>query len=103
VEAGDPRIEFYAAITRRRLDGSSGEGWHPEFAVSRAAALKMFTVWPAYSAFQENDRGSIHVGKRADLTIFDTDFMTATPAKILKSQTIMTIVDGKIIFNVWPA
>ena len=103
VEAGDPRIEFYAAITRRRLDGSSGEGWHPEFAVSRAEALKMFTVWPAYSAFQDNDRGSIHVGKRADLTIFDTDFMTATPAQILKSQTIMTIVDGKIIYNVWPA
>jgi predicted amidohydrolase YtcJ len=103
VEAGDPRIEFYAAITRQRLDGSSGEGWYPEFAVSRAQALKMFTVWPAYSAFQENDRGSIQVGKRADLTIFDTDFMTATPAQILKSRAIMTIVDGKIIFKVWPA
>jgi predicted amidohydrolase YtcJ len=63
----------------------------------------MFTVWPAYSAFQENDRGSIQVGKRADLTIFDTDFMTATPAQILKSRAIMTIVDGKIIFKVWPA
>ena len=63
----------------------------------------MFTVWPAYSAFQENDRGGIQVGKRADLTIFDTAFMTATPAQILKSRAIMTIVDGKIIFNVWPA
>ena len=62
----------------------------------------MFTVWPAYSAFQENDRGSIQVGKRADLTIFDTDFMTATPAQILESRAIMTIVDGKIIFKVWP-
>ena len=39
VELGDPRIEFYAAITRARLDGSRGEGWHPEFAVSRADAL----------------------------------------------------------------
>ena len=103
VEAGDPRIEFYAAITRQRLNGSSGEGWHPEFAVSREEALKMFTIWPAYSAFQETDRGSIHVGKQADLTIFDTDFVTATPVQILKSQAVMTIVDGHIIFNKWPS
>jgi predicted amidohydrolase YtcJ len=85
VEAGDPRIEFYAAITRRRLDGSQGEGWHPEFAVSRPDALRMLTLWPAYAAFQEDRRGSISVGKLADLTVFDTDFMQADPADILKA------------------
>ena len=98
VEVGDPRIEFYAAITRTRLDGSSGQGWHPEFAVSRNDALKMFTIWPAYSAFQEQDRGSIEVGKRADLSVFDTDFMTTDPAEILEADTIMTMVDGRITY-----
>ena len=98
VEVGDPRIEFYAAITRKRLDGSSGQGWHPEFAVSRDDALKMFTIWPAYSAFQEHDRGSIEVGKRADLSVFDTDFMTADPADILEATTIMTMVDGRVTY-----
>ena len=98
VEVGDPRIEFYAAITRKRLDGSSGRGWHPEFAVSRKDALNMFTIWPAYSAFQEQHRGSIELGKRADLSVFDTDFMTADPAEILEAKTIMTMVDGRITY-----
>ena len=98
VEVGDPRIEFYAAITRKRLDGSAGQGWHPEFAVSREDTLKMFTIWPAYSAFQEHDRGSIEVGKRADLSVFDTDFMTADPADILEATTIMTMVDGRVTY-----
>ena len=98
VEVGDPRIEFYAAITRRRLDGSAGQGWHLEFAVSREDALKMFTIWPAYSAFQESYRGSIEVGKRADLSVFDTDFMTTDPSEILNAKTIMTMVDGRITY-----
>lgn len=98
VEVGDPRIEFYAAITRERLDGSSGQGWYPEFAVSREDALKMFTIWPAYSTFQAKSRGSIEVGKRADLSVFDTDFMTADPAEILEAKTIMTMVDGRITY-----
>lgn len=99
VELGDPRIEFYAAITRARLDGTRGEGWHPELAVSRADALRMFTVWPAYSAFQEQDRGSIAVGKYADLSIFDTNFMTADPQAILQAQTVMTVVGGTVVFD----
>ena len=99
VEVGDPRIEFYAAITRSRLDGTRDEGWHPEFAMSRAEALKMFTLWPAYGAFQEAERGSISVGKRADLSIFDTDFMEADPQAILRAETVMTIVDGKTVFD----
>ena len=99
VEAGDPRIEFYAAITRSRLDGSSGEGWHPEYAVDRFDALRMLTTWPAVASFQEHNRGSIEVGKQADLSIFDTDFMTADPSEILTAKTLMTVVDGRVTFQ----
>lgn len=99
VEAGDPRIEFYAAITRTRLDGTSGDDWHPEYAVSRTDALKMFTLWPAYSVFQEKQRGSISVGKQADLSVFDTDFMTAEPAAILQAKTILTVVAGRVVYQ----
>jgi predicted amidohydrolase YtcJ len=99
VELGDPRIEFYAAVARKRLDGSSDEGWHPELAVSRETALKMFTIWPAYGAFQEDIRGSVEVGKYADFTIFDTDFMTAPEADILTAKNLMTIVGGKITYQ----
>jgi len=99
VELGDPRVEFYAAITRTRLDGTAGEGWHREYAVSREDALRMFTLWPAHSIFQEHKRGTLSVGKQADLTVFDTDFMTAEPQQILKAKTVMTVVGGRVAFD----
>ncbi|MFL2839252.1 MAG: amidohydrolase [Pseudohongiellaceae bacterium] len=99
VEVGDPRVEFYAAVTRKRLDGSSESGWHPELAVSRETALKMLTIWPAHGAFQEDLRGSIEVGKFADFTIFDSDLMTLPESEILTAENIMTIVGGRITYR----
>ena len=99
VEAGDPRIEFYAAVARKRLDGTSGPGWHPELAVSRETALKMLTIWPAHGAFQESLRGSIEVGKLADFTVFDADWLTIPEQEILESENVMTIVGGKITYR----
>ncbi len=99
VEEGDPRIEFFAAVARTRLDGTSGAGWHPELAVSRETALLMLTLWPAHGAFQENLRGSIEIGKYADFTVFDNDLMTIPEADILTSENMMTIVGGKITFQ----
>jgi predicted amidohydrolase YtcJ len=99
VELGDPRIEFYAAVARKRLDGTTGEGWHPELAVTRETALKMFTIWPAYGAFQEDIRGSVEVGKYADFTILDRDWLIVPEADILTSENLMTIVGGKITYQ----
>lgn len=99
VEEGDPRIEFYAAVARKRLDGTSGPGWHPELAVSRETALKMLTIWPAHGAFQENLRGSIEVGKYADFTVFDRDLMTIPEQDILTSENVLTIVGGRITYQ----
>ncbi len=99
VEAGDPRIEFYAAVARKRLDGTSGPGWHPELAVSRDTALKMLTIWPAHGAFQEELRGSVEVGKYADFTVFNRDLMTIPESEILTSENVMTIVGGNITYR----
>lgn len=99
VERGDPRIEFYAAIARKDLSGYSGEGWHPEQAVSREDALKMFTIWPAYASFRENELGTIQVGKLADFTVFSADIMTIPEPEILKVDIVMTVVDGKIAYS----
>jgi predicted amidohydrolase YtcJ len=99
VERGDPRIEFYAAVARKSLDGFSNEDWHPEEVVSRAEALKMFTLWPAYAAFQENDLGSIEVGKYADFTVFAGDIMTMDEADILNVDVVMTMVEGEPIYQ----
>jgi predicted amidohydrolase YtcJ len=99
VERGDPRIEFYAAVGRRDLKGFSGPGWHPEMAVSRERALKMFTLWPAQAAFEESSKGSIEVGKLADFTVFSGDIMTMPLASIPKVKVLMTVVGGEVAYR----
>ncbi|HEY7798760.1 MAG TPA: amidohydrolase family protein, partial [Hyphomonadaceae bacterium] len=99
VEQGDPRIEFYAAVARKDLKGQSGEGWHPEQAVTRAEALKMFTLWPAYASFRQQDLGTIEPGKIADFTGFSGDIMTIPEAEILTVQPAITVVNGAVVWQ----
>jgi predicted amidohydrolase YtcJ len=99
VERGEPMIEFYAAVARKDQKGFSSEGWHPEEAVTRAQALKMFTIWPAYAAFEEKLRGTIETGKLADLTILSADIMTIPPLEILKTRCVMTVINGEIVYE----
>ena len=99
VERGEPMIEFYAAVARRSLDGFANKDWHLEQRVTRAEALKMFTIWPAYAAFQEKDRGTIEAGKRADFTVLSADIMTLPEPEILKTRCVMTIVGGEVVFQ----
>lgn len=99
VERGEPMIEFYAAAARKSLKGETGPGWHPEQAVTRQQALKMFTIWPAYAAFEETNRGSIEVGKLADLTVLSHDIMKIPEAEILAAKCLMTVIGGEIVFE----
>jgi predicted amidohydrolase YtcJ len=99
VERGEPMIEFYAAVARKSVKGESGEGWHPEQAVSREQALKMFTIWPAYAAFEENDKGSTEAGKLADFTVLSADIMKIPEPEILQTRCIMNIIGGEIVFE----
>ena len=99
VERGEPMIEFYAAVARKSIKGESGDGWHPEQAVSREQALSMFTIWPAYAAFEENEKGSIEVGKLADFTVLSQDIMKIPEPKILKTRAEMTIIGGDIVHD----
>jgi len=99
VERGEPMIEFYAAVARKDQKGFSAEGWHPEEAVTREQALKMFTIWPAYAAFEEKLRGSIEVGKLADLTVLSADIMAIPELEILKTKCLMTVIGGEIVYE----
>ncbi len=99
VERGEPMIEFYAAVTRRDTSGFQGPNWHPEQVMTRAQALKAFTLWPAYGAFEEQERGSIAVGKRADFTVLSADIMTIPPEEILRTRNVMTIINGEIVYR----
>ncbi|MEL6686446.1 MAG: amidohydrolase [Pseudomonadota bacterium] len=98
VEVGDPRIEFHAAMSRTDLKGYSNENWNLEQRVSPQEALKMFTLWPAYAAFQENELGSIEVGKKADFSVFDKD-MLDPDIHPMDTEPVMTMVNGQIIWE----
>jgi hypothetical protein len=99
VEKGDPRVEFYAAVTRRSIDGIANDDWHLEQRVSRDEALRMLTRAPAYAAFQENERGSIEVGKQADFSVFSADFMTIPEPQILKANAVLTVIGGEVVYS----
>ncbi len=99
VEKGEPMIEFYAAVARKSLDGRDGPGWHPEERVTRDQALRMFTVYPAYAAFEDNVAGTIAVGKRGDFTVLDHDIMTIPEAEILKTKNVMTVIGGDVVYD----
>jgi len=109
VERGEPMIEFYAAVARKSIKGESDgarsaealakAGWHPEQAVSREHALKMFTLSPAYAAFEEQDKGALEAGKLADLTVLSKDIMKIPEAEILTTNCTMTVIGGEIVFE----
>ena len=99
VEIGDPRIEFYAAITRKDTDGFHAEGWNLNQRLTRLEALKMFTIWPAIASFEDDIKGTIEVGKLADFSIFDKDIMTIPEQEILSVKNVYTIVGGRIVYE----
>jgi predicted amidohydrolase YtcJ len=99
VERGEPMIEFYAAVARKDQKGFSEKGWHPEQAVSREQALKMFTAWPAYAAFEEKEKGTLDVGKLADLTVLSADIMKIAEPEILQTRCVMTVIGGEVVYE----
>ena len=99
VESPNPLWGFYAAITRQDHAGWPEGGWHPEQKMTREEALKSFTLWSAFAGFQEKSKGSIEVGKVADLTILSHDIMKIEPRKILDTSVEMTIVAGQVAYS----
>lgn len=99
VEPINPIACFFASVTRQTLKGEPIGGYEPEEKMTRAQALKSYTLDAAYGAFEENIKGSITVGKLADFTIFSQDLMTVAEDKILSTEVIMTIVGGKAVYE----
>jgi len=99
VEPLDPLPSFYASITRKTLQGLPEGGFEADQAMSRAEALKSYTLDGAYAEFEEDYKGSIEVGKAADFTVFDKNIMTIPEQEILDAKAVMTVVGGKIVFE----
>lgn len=95
----NPMLGLYAAVTRRTDDGKNPNSWLPEQKLTIEQAIKCYTLNSAYAAYQENIKGSIEVGKLADLIVLSDDLLTIDPVRIKDVKVDMTIFDGKIIYN----
>ena len=96
VEPIDPIASFYASISRKTLKGEPEEGYEPDQKMTRAQALKSYTLDAAYGAFEENIKGSVEPGKVADFTVYSQDLMQVPENEVLETRIDMTIVNGKI-------
>lgn len=99
VERGDPREEFFSLVQRTDFEGNYTDDWHIEERLSHEQALKTMTIWAAHAAFREDITGSIEVGKKADFSVFDKDWMQIEPIEVMDSETVMTIVGGRVAYE----
>lgn len=95
VEQVSPLLTFYAAVVRKDINNFPENGFQKENALSRVEALKGMTIWAAYSNFEENEKGSIEVGKFADFVILDQDIMQIDDAEILNTKVKATYINGE--------
>ncbi|WP_179020520.1 amidohydrolase [Winogradskyella forsetii] len=95
VEQVSPFLTFYAAVARQDLEEYPEGGFQMENALTREEALKGMTIWAAYSNFEEDEKGSIEVGKFADFIILDKDIMTVEANEIPNIKVLKTVVGGE--------
>ena len=96
VEDVDPIASYYASVSRKLKDGSV---FYPDQRMSRMEALKSYTINGAYAGFEEKNRGSLTVGKYADMVILSKDILTVPEDQIPTTQVVSTIVGGKVLYS----
>lgn len=92
----DPIKGYYALVTRTM---SHGKSFNPKQVMTRAQALKAYTLDAAYAAFEDDIKGSIKPGKLADLTILSQDITAVSEQEILNTQVEMTVVGGQVLYE----
>jgi predicted amidohydrolase YtcJ len=95
----NPVLTLYAAVTRRTLDGKNPNGWVADQKISVEEAVRAYTMGSAYAEFQETVKGSITVGKLADLVILSRDIFKIDPKDIENVRVILTMVDGRVVYE----
>jgi predicted amidohydrolase YtcJ len=100
VELINPFHGLFAAVSRQSRDGQPPGGWYPEEKMTREEALKSYTLWAAYGAFEEKIKGSIQSGKLADFVVIDKDYMNCGESEIKDIRALQTVIGGKVVYPV---
>jgi predicted amidohydrolase YtcJ len=96
VEDVDPIANYYATVTRKTKDGTP---FFPDQRMSRLEALRSYTLNAAYAGFEESSRGSLSVGKLADMAVLSNDITTVPEEQIRDAAVVYTIVGGKVLYK----
>jgi hypothetical protein len=99
IEGINPINTFYAAVARKDVNEFPKDGFQPENALTREEALKGMTIWAAIANFEENEKGSIEVGKSADFVLLDNDIVTTKENTILNTKVLATYINGEKVFS----
>ena len=94
-----PILGIAAAVTRRPMDGRTPAGWFPEQRITAAEALTAYTADAAWGAFEENEKGTLSVGRLADFAVLSGDPLTVRPDAIEDLSVEMTAVGGRLVFD----
>jgi predicted amidohydrolase YtcJ len=95
----NPMLGLYAAVTRATLDGKNPNGWFPEQKLTVVESVEAYTMGSAYAEFQEKEKGSITVGKLADMVLLSDDIFSIAPEKIRDVKVLKTVVGGKLVYD----
>lgn len=95
----NPLYGLYAAVSRQTLAGTPAEGWFPEEKIDTETALRAYTLGGAYSSFEEDIKGTISVGKLADVAVLSTNLFETEPAEWLDTQVMLTVAGGRVVFE----
>jgi predicted amidohydrolase YtcJ len=96
VENIDPIANFYSSVTRKMKDGNA---FYPEQRMTREEAIYSYTMANAFAAFEEKEKGSLEIGKYADLIILSKSLITCKDEEINNTKVVMTIVGGKVKYK----
>jgi len=99
VEDISPIQNFHASVTRRGADGQPPGGFDPDQKLTRAEALRTMTLDAAYGSFAEREKGSIEVGKLADLVVLSQDILAVPDDELMRTEVLATIVDGRVLYE----
>ncbi|MDP4663908.1 MAG: amidohydrolase [Salibacteraceae bacterium] len=99
VEEISPFKTLYAAVERKDKEGQPENGFLPEQKLTREEALKGMTIWAAITNFEDQNRGSLEVGKFADFVMIDTDLMTCSAPQILTAKVLQTWLNGELVYE----
>lgn len=99
VETISPLVGMWAAMTRRSPQAPAGDSWYAEQCLTADEALRAYTMGAAYALNEERHRGSLALGKLADMVVLSKDILAGQPEDVLQADVEMTIVGGSVAYR----